>query len=80
MNSSLGDENEGLTGWAFLWLKRLWGKTNEQGADTAVWLASRKERPKQGGYYAYRGVVTPSPAARSLRDAKRLWKISEARE
>ena len=78
VNSALGDENAGLSGWAFLWLKRLFGKTNEQGADTAVWVASRKEKPKQGGYYAYRKEVLPSPAARNLLDAKRLWKISEA--
>ena len=78
VNSALGDENGGLSGWAFLWLKRLFGKTNEQGADTAVWVASRKEKPEQGGYYAYRRKVIPSPAARNLLDAKRLWKISEA--
>ena len=77
VNSALGDENGGLSGWAFLWLKRLFGKTNEQGADTAVWVASRKEKPKQGGYYAYRKEVLPSPAARSHSDAKKLWKISE---
>jgi len=78
VNSALGDENGGLSGWAFLWLKRLFGKTNEQGADTAVWVASRKEKPKQGGYYAYRKEVLPSPAARNQSDAKKLWKISEA--
>jgi NAD(P)-dependent dehydrogenase (short-subunit alcohol dehydrogenase family) len=78
VNSALGDENGGLSGWAFLWLKKLFGKTNEQGADTAVWVASRKEKPEQGGYYAYRRKVIPSPAARNLLDAKRLWKISEA--
>ena len=77
VNSALGDENGGLSGWAFLWLKRLFGKTNEQGADTAVWVASRKEKPKQGGYYAYRKEVLPSPAARNQSDAKKLWKISE---
>lgn len=79
VNSALGDENGGWSGWAFLWLKRLFGKTNEQGADTAVWVASRKERPRQGGYYAYRREVLPSLAARNLLDAKRLWKISEAK-
>jgi len=77
VNSALGDENAGLSGWAFLWLKKLFGKTNEQGADTAVWVASRKEKPKQGGYYAYRKEVLPSPAARNQSDAKKLWKISE---
>jgi len=79
VNSALGDENRGVTGWAFLWLKRLFGKTNEQGADTAVWLASRKDRPKQGGYYAYRKELLPSLAAQNLRDAKKLWLVSEAK-
>jgi retinol dehydrogenase 12 len=78
VNSALGDENQGWSGWAFLWLKRLFGKTNEQGADTAVWVASRKEKPKQGGYYAYRKETTPSMAARNPVSAKRLWQISEA--
>jgi len=80
VNSALGDENRGVTGWAFLWLKRLFGKTNEQGADTAVWLASRKEKPQQGRYYAYRKEIVPSSAARNHSDAKRLWKISEVTE
>jgi NAD(P)-dependent dehydrogenase (short-subunit alcohol dehydrogenase family) len=79
VNSALGDDNRGVTGWAFLWLKRLFGKTNEQGADTAVWLASRKDRPKQGGYYAYRKELLPSLAAQNLRDAKKLWLVSEAK-
>lgn len=79
VNSSLGDENQGLSGWAFLWLKRLFGKTNEQGADTAVWLASRKEKPEQGAYYAYRKEVLPSAAARNQRDAKKLWELSVRR-
>ena len=79
VNSSLGDENRGVTGWAFLWLKRFFGKTNDQGADTAVWVASQKQKQKQGGYYAYRKEVIPSPAARNPSDAKRLWKISEAK-
>lgn len=77
VNSSLGDENPGITGWAFLWLKRLFGRTNEQGADTAVWVASRAERPQQGGYYARRALRTPSLAARSLPDARRLWTLSQ---
>ena len=77
VNSSLGDENRGITGWAFLWLKRLFGRTNEQGADTAVWLASSKERPKQGGYYANRRERVPSVAARNMDDAKKLWRISQ---
>ena len=79
VNSSLGDENAGVTGWAFLWMKRLFGKTNEQGADTAVWVATRTERPKPGGYYAYRQEKMASPLARNRADAEKLWQISQKR-
>lgn len=77
VNSALGDENPGLAGVAFRILKKVWGKSNEQGADTAVWLASRAQRPIQGGYYASRKERVPSKAAQSLDDAQRIWEISE---
>ena len=78
VNSAFGDENSGLRSKAFLWLKRTFGRTNERGADTAVWLSARMERPVQGGYYSNRAEKIPSAAARSLEDSQRLWKISEA--
>jgi NAD(P)-dependent dehydrogenase (short-subunit alcohol dehydrogenase family) len=78
VNSAFGEENTGLKSVAFLWLKRTFGRTNEQGADTAVWLSAREERPIQGGYYSNRAEKLPSVAARNLGDAQRLWQISEA--
>jgi len=78
VNSAFGEENTGLKSVAFLWLKRAFGRTNEQGADTAVWLAARAERPVQGGYYSNRAQRAPSAAARNLADAQRLWQISKA--
>jgi NAD(P)-dependent dehydrogenase (short-subunit alcohol dehydrogenase family) len=78
VNSAFGDENVGIRSHAFLWLKRTFGRTNEQGADTAVWLSARPEPPEQGGYYSNRGAKTPSAAARNSGDARRLWEISEA--
>lgn len=78
VNSAFGDENTGLKSVAFLWLKRTFGRTNEQGADTAVWLSAREEPPIQGGYYSNRAEKSPSAAARNLTDAQRLWQISEA--
>lgn len=78
VNSAFGDENTGLKSKAFLLLKRTFGRTNEQGADTAVWLSARAERPIQGGYYSNRAEKIPSAAARSLKDAQQLWTISEA--
>jgi NAD(P)-dependent dehydrogenase (short-subunit alcohol dehydrogenase family) len=77
VNSALGDENLGFAGAAFRILKKVWGKSNEQGADTAAWLASRTQRPIQGGYYASRKERVPSKAAQSLEDAQRIWEISK---
>ena len=78
VNSAFGNENQGIRSHAFLWLKRTLGRTNEQGADTAVWLSARAERPRQGAYYSNRAEKIPSAAARSSEDASRLWQISEA--
>ena len=78
VNSAFGEENSGIRSRAFLWLKHAFGRTNEQGADTAIWLAAREERPIQGSYYSNRKEKTPSVAARNLGDAGRLWEISEA--
>ena len=77
VNSAFGDENRGIRSRVFLWLKRSFGRTNEQGADTAVWLAVRQDRPKQGAYYSNRSEKTPSAAARDPEAATRLWRISE---
>lgn len=78
VNSAFGDENRGVRARAFLWLKRSFGRTNAQGADTAVWLAARLEPPAQGSYYSNRAGKIPSVAAQNKEDARRLWQISEA--
>ena len=77
VNSALGDENQGLSGLAFRLLKLFFGKTNEEGADTAVWLASRTTRPTQGAYYAYRKERVPTTAAQSVESAQQLLRISK---
>ena len=77
VNSALGDENQGLSGVAFRLLKLFFGKTNEEGADTAVWLASQAARPTQGAYYAYRKERIPKASAQSLGSAQQLWEMSQ---
>lgn len=77
VNSAFGEENSGIRSRAFLWLKHTFGRTNEQGADTAVWLANRLEPPHQGTYYSNRKEKIPSAAARNCGDARQLWNISE---
>ena len=77
VNSAFGEENTGIRSRVFLWLKHVFGRTNDQGADTAVWLAARPECPRQGAYYSNRSEKTPSSAARDSGAAARLWQISE---
>ncbi len=51
--------------------------TNEQGADTVLWLAANPdEADPPGGYFETRKRIDPSPAARSNEGAARLWDIS----
>ncbi len=58
---------------------RPFARSPERGADTLVWLADSAEAPSEGGvYYANRKRVTPSPAARDMASARRLWELSEA--
>lgn len=50
----------------------------QEGADTALWLASSPEvEGASGGYYERRSLANPSPAARDPEAAKRLWRLSE---
>ncbi len=49
----------------------------EQGADTAIWLASSPEvEGASGGYYEKRKLSQPSRAARDRETAGRLWDLS----
>ena len=52
--------------------------SEEQGADTVVWLATDAANAlPSGGYFADRSRVDPSAAAKDATSAKRLWEISE---
>jgi len=53
-------------------------RSPERGAETLVWLAESPE-VTAGGYYFDRKLTTPSPAARDMESARRLWEASEAR-
>lgn len=50
--------------------------TNEQGADTILWLA-KGGSTATGEYFVKRKVAATTPAAQSLEGAERLWSISE---
>ena len=53
--------------------------TNEQGADTVIWLASNPDEAlPSGGYFFERRRIDPSPAAQSDAGAARLWNISSS--
>jgi NAD(P)-dependent dehydrogenase (short-subunit alcohol dehydrogenase family) len=52
--------------------------TNEQGADTVIWLAANPDEAlPSGGYFDQRNRIDTSPAAASDEGAARLWEISE---
>jgi NAD(P)-dependent dehydrogenase (short-subunit alcohol dehydrogenase family) len=71
------DNNGGWTEFAFGLLKKIAAITPEDGAKTIVYLASSPDVAGQsGGYYYKSALVTPTAAAQSDADAKRLWEIS----
>jgi NAD(P)-dependent dehydrogenase (short-subunit alcohol dehydrogenase family) len=52
--------------------------TEDQGADTVVWLATTREAAlPSGGYFAERQRKEISPAAQNPASPRRLWEISE---
>jgi hypothetical protein len=77
VNTGLGDNNAGvlrLLGQAV----KLFMRSPEKGADTAVWLATAPEvAGVSGGYFGDRKPRRPSPAASDPEAARRLWEISE---
>ena len=53
--------------------------TNEQGADTVIWLAANPDAAlPSGGYFDQRQRIDASASAQSDAGAKRLWDISAA--
>jgi len=64
--------------WAVLTAKSLrpFLRTPEQGADTALYLATSPEvAAVNGKYFSNRREIQPSPAAQDDAAAKRLWRI-----
>jgi NAD(P)-dependent dehydrogenase (short-subunit alcohol dehydrogenase family) len=59
-------------------LARPFGRSNERGADTLVWLADSPEVAGQSGwYYVDRRLGRPSREAVDRDSARRLWELSE---
>jgi NAD(P)-dependent dehydrogenase (short-subunit alcohol dehydrogenase family) len=58
-------------------LYRPFCRSNEKGADTAVWLAAAPElEGVTGSYFKDRKPLTPAPQALEDEDAERLWRVS----
>jgi hypothetical protein len=53
-------------------------RSNEQGADTLVWLANDPAGLVPGGYYAWRRPFVASPRSTNPDRARRLWDASRA--
>ena len=76
VNTRFGDQSGGLTSFAIRGAKNF-ALSPEQGAQTIIYLASSPEvEGKTGGYYHKNKLTTPSRAAQSDADAKRLWDVS----
>jgi len=72
-----GDQSGGLLAIGVWAAKRLTAISQEEGAKTIIHLASSPDAANVSGEYFYQCKVdTPSVAARSAADAKRLWDIS----
>jgi len=72
-----GDQSGGLLAIGVWAAKRLTAISQEEGAKTIIHLASSPDATNVSGEYFYQCKVdTPSVAARSAADAKRLWDIS----
>jgi hypothetical protein len=62
-----------------MWISRLFARKPDQGAETLVWLADSPEVSAiTGAYFVDKRIVRPSPAARDMVQAARLWEVSEA--
>jgi NAD(P)-dependent dehydrogenase (short-subunit alcohol dehydrogenase family) len=76
VDTGFGDASGGLMGFAIRAAK-MFARTPERGAETIVYLASSPEvNGKSGGYYHDCRPATPTRAAQSDADARRLWDIS----
>ncbi len=53
-------------------------RSNEEGADTLVWLASDPAALVPGGYFAWRRPFAATPRSTDARRARRLWDASAA--
>ena len=77
--SGFGKNNSGFINLLFGTLLRPFSRTAEQGAKTAIYLASAPEvADTTGQYFTDKRPVSPSAAARDPRAARRLWEVSEA--
>jgi NAD(P)-dependent dehydrogenase (short-subunit alcohol dehydrogenase family) len=75
--SGFGRNGGGLAAAAFA-LAAPFLKTPEQGADTAVWLATSADAAEvNGGYFIKRKRAAPSAAANDDKVARALWELSE---
>jgi len=67
-----------LVGPALKWVMGFFALTPEQGADTAIYLASSPEVEGIGGkYFVNRQPVHSSPLSYDEEVAQRLWRVSE---
>jgi NAD(P)-dependent dehydrogenase (short-subunit alcohol dehydrogenase family) len=73
VDTGFNHNNGGLMGVA-MWVAGFFARKPEKGAETLVWLADSPEVSQvSGAYFVDKRQVRPSPAARDMDQARRLW-------
>lgn len=73
-----GDNSRGAIRAGFQVAKHLFAISPKEGAETMVYLASAAEvADESGGYFIRCAPAEPSPEARNVEDARKLWELSE---
>ena len=76
--SQFGKDGTNVSARIYRLMTRIFGKTPEEGAETAVYLASSPEVGEvTGAYWEKKSMKAPSPRATDPGDARRLWRVSE---
>lgn len=77
VQTGFGRNNQGLISSIIAFIQR-WALTPEQGADTAIYLASSPEVASETGkYWQKRRAVAPHTSAQDAEYARQLWELSE---
>ena len=78
VNTGLGHNNSGLVKFFFMLSQKLFGKSPQEGAETSIYLAMKKDLEEVTGKYFHKHEpLTSSGQTYNQNTQKRLWDLSE---